>query len=981
MTSRADDTPGTTQPITRLLVELSQGNRDALDALVPLVYDELTALARRHRLRWGGDYTLGTTALVHEAYLKLAHRDRIVAEDRAHFFALASRAMRHILCNYARDRRAAKRGGGADVIDLDQASKIPSDATTMPDEHADRLLALHAALSRLEESQPRLSRVVECRFFGGLSVEDTAAALNVSARTVKRDWAAAQEWLRRDIDGAPGPTHDGGGTLEGLATDVLPSLMPALEQAIPEELQPGEQVAHYEIVGSLGRGGMGVVYRAHDTRLARDVALKFLPARLAGDATARERLIYEARAASALDHPNICTVYDIGTLDDGRTFLALACYHGVTLRQKIAAGPMSMKDVVDVTRQVAAALAAAHHRGIVHRDINPSNIMITTDGTVKILDFGIATVRDRAGTIPVGTVGTIAYMSPEHTRGEALDGRADQWSLGVVIHEMLTGRRPFTADDDASLIKAIRTRSLPPLAAERDDVPPLLLRLVETCLQKERTARYSEPDELLADLSVIEIPACDRGAPGRHVAILPLTSVEAAADDGYLADSITDELVARLSRLGGLHVIARASTVSVLERISDPTEIGASLGVERLVRGTVARVGDDVHVALELVDLAAASAVWTVEQRVPLGRLESALRTLAWQVAGELAVQVHGEERRQLARQSTDSPAAYTLYLKGRYFWNKRDRASMQQARVCFEQALDLDPVFARAWAGLADTFCVLGGYILLQPEDAYPRARAAAEQALLLDDELPEAHASLATILADYYWDWPEAGRHYRRALALNPSYATARLWYAGFLRDLGQFDAALAQVRTARELDPLPISIRAAEGITLYLARRHAEAVAVFRRLLEVSPSFAYVHFLMALPLVQQGAYHEALRSLEQAEQWNAAMADIRSLSGYIHALMGHSEPARAMLEALDDPTLQQHATPFHRAVVHVALGDHERALVLLERACAERVKQVRLLRTEPMLDPLRDNPRFQALLRLAGFADEHVAQALAT
>ncbi len=981
MPSRADDIAEPTQPITRLLGELSQGNREALDALVPLVYDELTALARRHRLRWGGDYTLGTTALVHEAYLKLVHRDRVVAEDRAHFFALASRAMRHILCNYARDRRAAKRGGGAEVIDLGQAAEVPVDATTMPDEQADRLLALHAALSKLEETHPRRSRVVECRFFGGLSVEDTAAALNVSARTVKRDWAAAQDWLRREIDGAPGSTHVTGETLDGLAADVLPSLLPALERAIPEELQPGEPVAHYEIVGSLGRGGMGVVYRAHDTRLDRDVALKFLPARLADDATARDRLMYEARAVSALDHPNICTVYDIGTLDDGRTFLALACYDGVTLREKIAGGPLSLEDVVDITQQVAAALAAAHRRGIVHRDINPSNIMITTDGTVKILDFGIATVRDRAGTIPVGTVGTIAYMSPEHTRGEALDGRADLWSLGVVIHEMLTGRRPFAADDDASLINAIRSRPLPPLAEERDGVPPLLLRLVETCLQKERNARYREPDELLADLRAIEVPAGDRGAPARRVAILPLTSARDAPDDGYLADSITDELVARLSRLGGLHVIARASTVSVLEKSSDPTEIGASLGVQQLVRGTVARAGGDVHVTLELVDVAGAHAVWTVDQMVPLARLEGALRTLAWQVAGELAVQVHGEERRQLARQSTDSPAAYALYLKGRYFWSKRDRASMQQARACFEQALDADPVFAQAWAGLADTFCVLGGYVLLQPEDAYPRARAAAEQALVLDDELPEAHASLATILADYYWDWPEAARHYRRAIALNPSYATARLWYAGFLRDLGQFDAALEQVRTARELDPLPVSIRAAEGITLYLARRPAEAVAVFRRLLEVSPSFAYVHFLMTLPLVQQGAYQQALRSLEQAKQWTAAQADIMSLSGYIHALMGHSEPARAMLASLDDPTLQQHATPFHRAVIHVALDDHERALGLLERACAERVKQVRLLRTEPMLDPLRDSPRFQALLRLVGLADEDVAQALAT
>jgi Tfp pilus assembly protein PilF len=357
------------------------------------------------------------------------------------------------------------------------------------------------------------------------------------------------------------------------------------------------------------------------------------------------------------------------------------------------------------------------------------------------------------------------------------------------------------------------------------------------------------------------------------------------------------------------------------------------------------------------------------------------VRTLAWQVAGELDVQVHGDERRQLARKSTDSAAAYTLYLKGRYFWSKRDRASMQQARACFEQALDLDPVFAQAWAGLADTFCVLGGYMLLPPEEAYPRARAAAEHALMLDDELPEAHASLATILADYYRDWPLAGRHYRRALELSPSYATARLWYAGFLRDLGEFDAALAQVAVARELDPLALPIRAAEGITLYLARRHAEAVAVFRKLLDISPSFAYAHFLIALPLAQQGAYADALRSLEQAEQWHAAMADIRSLSGYIYGRLGRPDEARTMLAALDDPEMQQHATPFQRAVIHVALDEHDRALDLLETACAERSKQARLLRTEPMLDPLRGHPRFHDLLRQVGLTDADVARALTT
>jgi RNA polymerase sigma factor (TIGR02999 family) len=976
MSGKTDDNLPT-QPITRLLSDLNRGSREALDALVPLVYDELTVLARRHRQRWRGDYTLGTTALVHEAYLKLVHQDRIVAHDRAHFFALASRTMRHILCNYARDRRAAKRGGGVAALDSERAAVISDDATELPEQDPERLLALDAALSQLEAVHPRRSRVVECRFFGGLTVEETAAALNVSARTVKRDWAAAQEWLQRAIDGANPPSRHTDETLGRLAADVLP-LLPALEQVVPEELQPGERVAHYEIVAPLGRGGMGVVYRATDVRLDRDVALKFLPARLAHDDVARERLIFEARAASSLDHPNICTVYDIGTLDDGRTFIALACYDGETLRQRIARGPLPLEDVVDVARQVATALAAAHRRDIVHRDVSPSNMMVTTDGTVKILDFGIATVRDRAAPSPAGTAGTIAYMSPEHTRGEALDGRTDLWSLGVVIHEMLTGRRPFVADDGASLVDAIRTQPLPPPAAARDGVPPLLWRLVETCLQKDRNARYGDADELLTDLRAIELRGSERGAPARRVALLPLTAADPAAD-AFLADGTTDELVARLSRLGGLHVIARASTAAVLEKTSDPAGIGAALGIDALLRGTIMRMGNDVHIGLELLDVTGRNAVWTTAQTVPLARLDDTVRTLAWQVAGELDVQVHGDERRQLARKSTDSAGAYTLYLKGRYFWSKRDGPSMQEARTCFERALDLDPVFAQAWAGLADTFCVLGGYMMLPPDEAYPRARAAAEHALVLDDELPEAHASLATILCDHYWDWALAARHYRRALDLSPSYATARLWYAGFLRDLGQFDEALAQVAVGRELDPLAGPIRAAEGITLYLARRYAESVAVFRKLVDVSPSFAYAHFLMALALAQQGASAEALRSLELAEQWNAARAGIRSLSGYIHARAGRHGEARTMLAALDEMARHQPDIWFQRAVIHIALDEHDHALDLLERTCAERSKQVRLFRTEPLLDPLRANPRFRALLQQVGLTDADVARAL--
>jgi tetratricopeptide (TPR) repeat protein len=381
------------------------------------------------------------------------------------------------------------------------------------------------------------------------------------------------------------------------------------------------------------------------------------------------------------------------------------------------------------------------------------------------------------------------------------------------------------------------------------------------------------------------------------------------------------------------------------------------------------------------VDVEQSARRWQATQSVPLEALEGALRSLAWQLIGELAVQVHAEERRLLARNSSESGAAFGLYLKGRYFLNKRDRESMQQARDHFQQALDQDPVFARAWAGLADAFSLLGSYGLVPPEVAYPRARAAAEQALAIDEELAEAHASLANVLADHDWNWAAAGRHYRRALTLSPRYAAARLWYAGFLRDLGQFDAALAQVRAARELDPLSLPIQAAEGTTLYVARRYEDAVVACRRLLEIDPSFSYAHFLMALPMVQQGDDEGAFRALAEAERRGSAIGGVHSLRGFVHARRGRPAEARRMIEALEALATRPHEWAFQRAVIHGALREFDHALALLEGACDARSKDLRLLRIEPLFDSLRPEPRCQALLARVGLADDDIAPALAS
>ena len=975
----ADHSSEATQAtITRLLGELRQGSRHALDALLPLLYEELRILARGQRRRWRGNYTMDTTALVHEAYLKLVRQKSVSADNRAHFFALTSRAMRHILCNYARDRQARKRGGDHEVVEFDNALDVPAGATGSTDGAA-QLLALDSALARLNDVHPRRGRVVECRFFGGMTVADTATALGVSPRTVKRDWAAAQEWLREEIDrlqmsGSPAPG------LDELATSALPPLLDRLARSVDDELRPGQRVGKYEIVTTLGRGGMGIVYKAYDTRLDRHVALKFLPSHLAADERARARFTAEARAASALDHPHICTIYDIGEVDDHRMFLALACYEGETLKEKIARGPMPVSDTVAITVQIGEALGAAHRSGIVHRDIKPSNVMVTTDGTVKILDFGIAKLREDEQTTRGSAIGTLGYMSPEQLRGNAVDARSDLWSLGVVIHEMLTSHRPFEAADGQRLLQAMRSGPVPALTELRADLPPHLVRVVETCLQENLEARYRTADELVADLRAVDGSAAT-SAPVRRLAILPLESPTSGPDNEVMAEGIAEELGSRLSGLSGLHVLARTSAEKSAEPGRDAAQIGSELGADMIVRGAAAQSGDDVQITLQLVDVGRNQTVWEADRDLPVSELQNGLNTLAWQIASKLAVPVYEDERRQLARRGTDSTTAYALYLKGRHYWNKRDRARIQQARACFEAALDEDPVFALAWTGLADTFCVLGGYQLLRPEDAYPRARAAAERALALDDRLAEAHASLATVLADHYWDWPAAGQHYRRALGLAPSNAKARLWYAGFLRDLGAFDEALVQVRAARDLDPLSTPTQAAEGITLYVARRYPEALAVYRRLLEISPGYTYMYFLMALALAQEREYTEALASLRKTEGWSGGVTGVRGLSGYIHAMLGQHARAREMLSALEADAGEDHAAAFQRAVIHAALGETGPALDALEQAHQARAKHVRLFRIEPLLDAVRDEPRFQALLERAGLTDEAVARALAS
>jgi serine/threonine protein kinase/tetratricopeptide (TPR) repeat protein len=750
-------------------------------------------------------------------------------------------------------------------------------------------------------------------------------------------------------------------------------------------LSPGTRLGSYEIVSLIGTGGMGEVYRARDARLGRDVAVKTISARLEVGPEALARFEREGRAIAALSHPNILTIHDIGR--EGETsYIVTELLEGATLRSRLTRPDLTWREAAGIAAAVAAGLAAAHARGIIHRDLKPENVFLTDDGRVKILDFGLAlslpdgtavTVDGAASsdrlTVTGAMVGTAGYMSPEQVAGGPLDGRTDIFSLGCVLYEMLSGRRPFQRATAAQTAAAVLGDRPPWPIAGRAPQPAELERVVMRCLEKDPSARFRTATDLadaLAAVSGAGGAAASRPAQP-SVAVLPFISLSADPDNDCFADGITEDVIAHLARVRSLKVISRTSVQRFRKRDTGLREIAAALGAGTIVDGSVRRAGNRVRIVAQLIDAASDEHVWAETYDRELTDIFTIQTDVALKIAAALQAELSPNERARIGRAPTADIEAYQFYLQGRQRFMTFHPEGYQQSIALFEQAVAKDPGFALAYTALAQVSAHLGleGVIGWKPEVVYRRAKDAVATALALDDGLGEAHgiAGLLRFVCDY--DWAGAEKELRRAIDLSPGNADAHDHLGWLCSALGRRDEALAAVRRARELDPL--AHRSDIASELMRAGRYEEALQEASRVVALDPGIVRGHALVGWAHLKLGHVAAGLAALEHAAALSPEVTMFRAQLGQAYAMTGATTKARAVLGELERMAGERYVSPYHFAYVYTGLGEHDAAIDWLERAFAQRAGSLYGIKGSFLFAALRDHPRFVALLHKMNLA----------